>query len=69
MAKTNDISTLTNDQIREEAAKVLAQRAIQRERMKARGKEKRAYVKELLAAAAAKNLLPKPVAQGPKGKQ
>jgi len=53
-----NISELSNDQIKAETTKILERRAKQRERMKTRSKAKRAYERELLAAAEAKNLLP-----------
>ena len=56
--KNNDISKLTNDEIKAEASKILAAKSVQRERMKSRGKEKRAFIKQLLAVAASKGLLP-----------
>jgi hypothetical protein len=61
---TNDLKSMTDAEIKAEAAKVLLARNKQRERMKSRGKEKRAFIKTLLAAAAEKGLLPdaKPVA-------
>jgi hypothetical protein len=53
------ISTLSNDQVRSEAAKILAARAKQKERMKIRNKSKREREKALLAVAEEKGLLPK----------
>jgi hypothetical protein len=53
------VDQLTAAELRAEAAKIVAQRNSQKERMKARGKALRAYQKEILAVAAAKNLLPK----------
>jgi len=53
-----DITKLSNDEIKAEAQKIQTRRAAQRDRMKARSKEKRAYEKQLLAVAEQKNLLP-----------
>jgi hypothetical protein len=59
-----ELKDLSNEQIKEQANKILQQRAAQRERMKRRNKERREYNKELLALAEKKNLLPKAVAKG-----
>ena len=65
MAKMNsELKDLSNDEIKEQANKILQQRAAQRERMKRRNKERREYNKELLALAEKKNLLPKHPAKG-----
>jgi hypothetical protein len=53
------VSELTNEQVKAEAAKIVAAKAAQRERMKERGKKQRAFQKELLAVAEKKGLLPK----------
>jgi hypothetical protein len=61
MASKNPVSVsdLSNDQVREQALKVMQQRDVQRERMKSRSKQKRVYNAELLAVAEKKGLLPK----------
>jgi hypothetical protein len=58
MKNSTDISKLSNEEIKAEAAKIVAAKNVQRERMKSRGKEKRAFIKSLLAVAATKGLLP-----------
>jgi hypothetical protein len=61
MDRTIPVSKLTNDQIATAAAKIVADKAAQKAKNSIRNKAKKIFAKEILAAAAAKGLLPKVV--------